>query len=301
MEAAVVEESSFREYAQVLWRRRWTVIVVTLAGIVLALLYSGLSTKVYNGKATLLLTPPLPTAALQARSGSYTPSIVDVPTSIQVMESTAVSQLAEKTLGRAVPPVTVTQVGTTDVVQVVVGASDPSFAAKAANAYANAYLTLQRQQIQASLSTAQQQLNQHLASVQSAISQVSSEITQGNAAAVQGELSAVQASLESEQSTLQDEIASYQSFVTDQSLEAGQLITPATPPGAPAKPRTSENTVFGFLIGLILGIALAMVMEAFSRPAAGATVPAVVADGGTPPVRTVSGEPAKGTPVESRV
>jgi uncharacterized protein involved in exopolysaccharide biosynthesis len=149
--------TNLREYLQSLRRRRWLIILVVLGCVGLSLVYSLLTTPVYRATANLLLTPQLSSTLLQANNSNVPLITVDVPTSIQVIESTSVKSYVEKKIPN-VPPATVTEIGTTNVVQVSVDSTSPKLAARAANAYASAYIHLQQAQTVNTINSAVQLL-----------------------------------------------------------------------------------------------------------------------------------------------
>jgi uncharacterized protein involved in exopolysaccharide biosynthesis len=264
------EQSSLVDYARILWFWRWVVIAVTLGCLVLSLLYSLTATKVYEAKADLLLAPPVSTALLQSENPVASGSMVDVPTGIEIIGSATVASMVAKSVGSA-PTETAKQVGTSSVVEITVESTKPSLAAKAADAYANAYVTLQHQQTTSALDQAQNSLREHLASVQAAVNSVSNEIarTSSNQPGVQAELAAVQSALQVEEATLQNQIATDQAMVSDGALGGGELITPASIPTKPSKPKTAEYSVFAVIIGLIVGIGLALILQVFRESSSG--------------------------------
>ena len=259
-------QSSLFEYSQILWGRRRTVLTVTVAAVIVSLLYSFAATKVYEAPAGLLLTPQLPPTLLQAIDPAATPSVVDVQTEIQVLESTQVADLVRKAIGSA-PTVTATQVAATDVVTVAAQAKTPKLAQEAANAYANAYIELKHSETTTSLQQATNVLNQHLTSVEALASSVSAQVS-GTNSAVQTQMAAIQASLQAEESTLQNEMATYNSFISNQDFESGQLISPATLPTKPAKPKTAEYVVMALILGLVLGVGLALILRFYEDASA---------------------------------
>ena len=259
------DQSSLLEYTGILWARRWLVVSVTGFLVVVALLYSVASTKTYQANAKLLLSPPLPTALLEANNPAAYPASVDVPTDIQIIESGKVASMVAKAIGSA-PSVTATEVSTSDVVTVSAESSDPKIAQRAADAYANAYLELQRQQTATSIGAASAAIQQRLTAVESAVGSVSQEVASSatNQPGVQAELSAVQSALQVEESTLQNQLAAYQELTTNQSVEAGQLITPAAVPTKAAEPKTAEYTILALILGMVLGVGLALILQAFA-------------------------------------
>lgn len=264
------DESGFLEYAKRLWTRRWLVVLVTLVAIVGALGYSAATKKVYKATADLLLAPQLPTAVLQANNSANPAIPIDAPSALQVIESSQVAAIARRSVPNA-PSTTATSVGTTNVVAVSVQSKDARLAARAATAYANAYITYERQQTASSLEAASSILQGKLAAIQAAINTVSNEIANVTSAGEGTELATTQGTLELEASALQNDISTYTTFATYQGVESGQLITPAPVPTKPVKPRPALYTVLGGLIGLILGIGIALLLEVIASERAKGT------------------------------
>jgi uncharacterized protein involved in exopolysaccharide biosynthesis len=258
------EQSSLLEYAQIIWARRWTVIAVTVAAGIISLIYSAAATKEYEATSDMLLTQPLPSTLVQATNPQSGQVVVDVPTQIQVIESATVADMVKKSIGSA-PPLSVAQIGTTDVVALTAKATSAKLAQTAADAYAHAYIRLEHEQTAQSLQAASQALQQRLTSVQAAISSVDAEASHANpnAYGVQAELGSEQSSLELEESTLANQLATYQLYVSNQQFESGQLLTPAPLPTKAASPKPAEYAVLALLLGLVLGLALALVLRFF--------------------------------------
>jgi len=261
----VDESSSLRQYASVLWRRRWMIALVTLVTVGIALAYCVVTTPVYQGTANLLLMQQLPSAVLQANN-TFNPNVmVDVATDTQVLESADVTAIVKKTVPNA-PSVNVTQVGTTNVVQVSTQSTDAALAAKAATAYANAYITYQHQLTANALNSAAQQVQNRLNTVQATANQISAELgdsTKASSPGAESSLASLQGSLQLEASSLQNQLANDQFYASSQTGESGQLISAATTPTKPVSPKTIEYSVLAAVLGLVLGIGLAISLEFF--------------------------------------
>src|ERR1035437_173168 len=122
----------FRDYIQILGRRRWTIILVLVIAFGASIAYDALTTPKYSATAQLQLTPQVSATVQQASNPTALPVVVDVPTAIQVIESTSVQDAVTKQVPGA-PAVSVKQVVTTDVVDVTVSSTDAKQAAQAAN------------------------------------------------------------------------------------------------------------------------------------------------------------------------
>jgi uncharacterized protein involved in exopolysaccharide biosynthesis len=251
--------------SRLLWSRRWLVVNATIGALVVSLLYSAASPKKYDAATELLVAPQLPAAVLQAESPTASEQGVDVPTAIQVVTSATVGSLVRRAIG-SLPPATVTQVGSTNVVKIVAESGVPSLARRAADAYARSYLVYERGQVAGELERASTVLQERLTQIEQAVASVTSEIAQnsGNGAA-EAELASTQQALQAEQSTLQDQATVYRAFLVEQTSEAGQIITPASTPTRAAKPKTAKDAVISALLGLVLGVGLAFVVDAMRR------------------------------------
>src|SRR5579871_3963625 len=93
------EGSDLQQYLRVLWRRRWTWLLVTIVAIALALGYSALTKKVYQGTTALELTPQISSTLFLANNSNANPySTIDIGTALQLLESTSVSNYVAKSI-----------------------------------------------------------------------------------------------------------------------------------------------------------------------------------------------------------
>ena len=134
-------ERGLLDYLRILWRHKLlialTVIVTTGAAVGL----DHFRTRTYQGTAEVLFT-------VQGASGPSSTSDLspaDVATDIELIGSAPVQTAVAKKLQTTAPPVTATEVGTTNVAQIAVRSTSPDFASAAANAYARAYIQVATQ------------------------------------------------------------------------------------------------------------------------------------------------------------
>jgi polysaccharide biosynthesis transport protein len=243
--------ANLRDYLQSIRRRQWLIILVILGCVGLSLAYSELTTPVYRSTSNLLLTPQLSSTLLQANNSNVPLITVDVPTSIQVIESTSVQSYVEKKIPN-VPPVSVTEIGTTDVVQVSVDSTSPKLAARAANAYANAYIHLQQSQTVDTINSAVQLLTTHLNTINAAIAPLQAQAVQTTQ--LQG--------LQEEAVTVQNEISNDE-FAANQATGGGQVVSIASVSSKPVAPKTAEYAILAGFLGIALGVGLALLLEFF--------------------------------------
>ncbi len=263
-EQAVPEQSGLREYAQLLWRKKVTIIVVAGICVALSLAYSLLITPTYEATASVLLEPAISQTLIEANYPTGLSPVPDVPDGIQVLESSSVADLVRRSVPNA-PSVTATEVGTTDVVQVSVRSTNAALAALAANAYAKAYITLEQTQTSDTFTAAEQQLQTKIDTVTLAISNVNAAI-RGAAPGVNVTPDETQlGDLQSQLSSLQNQLQNYQFFATEGvSNQSGQVISQAVAPTKPVSPKTVEWAVLALIFGIILGIGVVLLANAIS-------------------------------------
>ena len=258
------EALAFRDYVQVLWRRRWVIALIVVIAVGASVAYDVVTTPVYQATAQLQLTPQISSALLQATNSSTNSAanVVDVPTAIQVMESNSVSSAVKRQVPHA-PGVTVSQVGTTDVVDVSVRSTSAKLAAAAANAYASVYIKQQQRQAVDALNSAEQIIQSHIAGINTQISTLQQQIS----TAATKDISALQTQLTALQTQLvgfQSQMSQYQ-FAASLNTGGGQLVGPATIPTKAADPKPVLNGVIAFIAGLVVGIGIALLLEYYDE------------------------------------
>jgi capsular exopolysaccharide synthesis family protein len=253
---AVVDEPGLLDYVRILWRHKVLILLTVVIAVAAMVGIDHTRTKVYQGTAQVLFT-------MQGQPAA-TAATVPVTTDLQLVDSAPVQALVAKQLGLPkAPKVAVTEVGTTNVANVAVSSTDPAFAAKAANAYARAYITVGTNQYLSQELATERQIQDRLGSVQTQVTSLNAKLSglplTGTAStSLQARLS----NLYSQESYLQQQLGQIQ-IVTAEYSSAGQLVTSATVPTAPVSPKKAEDAILAGLVGLLLGIGLALLRDHF--------------------------------------
>lgn len=249
------------DYLRVLYRRKWLIAATVFLLVGGSLIYSALKEPVYQATAQLELAPQVSAALLQANNPSIgsAANLVDVPTDIQVLESTSVFSRVRVRLPNA-PRVTVTQVGTTNVLSVSVYSTEPRLAAVAANLYVQTYIAAQQAASQASLTRAVTSLQSHISSLQDQIDVLSGQQSGASGIKVQSLQSRID-SLEQFQTTLNEELSQYETATSLLSTGGGQVISKATVPVVAVAPKPLEYAVIALIVGLTVGIGIALIRD----------------------------------------
>ena len=216
---------------------------MTLA-VLVGLVTSLLQTPVYRGRAEVLLQPRTTDSLFESNARQYVDPTRALQTEIRILRSQPVRAAVEEKLGSA-PPVSASALGQTDVIEISADNVDPTRAADIANAYGTAYIEFRRKQAVDDILAASQQIQTKIADLQRQIDQASGP----------------------QRDTLLDAQAVFRQKLdqlqVDSALKTGgaQLVTPASVPDSPVKPRPLRTTMVALVLGLILGLGLAFLID----------------------------------------
>jgi succinoglycan biosynthesis transport protein ExoP len=249
----------FREYLGLL-RRRWRLIVlVTAVVMVAALAYSLRTEPTYKSQAAVLVRAV--TADPLQTGGSDT---VNLETEKQLVLSTTVAERAAKELRYAGPPtdlvkyVSVSVPADTQVLVVEYSAPDANVARRGAQAFAEAYLSYRQEKASEVVTSAGSTLQERTRLLQQQLIDADTIINDPNAEADRKrQATASRDFLLAELGVLRVQSASLS--VVD--ISPGEVIEPARVPDGPASPNVVLNTLGGLFVGLILALALAIIRD----------------------------------------
>lgn len=251
------EELGLFDYARILWRRKLTILLVVVIAVAGTLGVDTIRTKKYAGTASLLFV------SQSYNAGSVTPlSDTDIATDIGLVNSATVKKIVSGLLKTPAPPVSVTQQGATEIATVSVTSTSPAFAAKAANAYVAGYIQASQQRFLATSQSAQKQLENQINGLQTQVNALQTQINQtaSTDTATLTNLDNQLGALVSQQNALRTQLSQIQVNVA-QTPSGGQLVESATPSSKPVSPKRVTDAVIAFFIGVVVGIALALLRE----------------------------------------
>lgn len=229
-------------------RRRWPLLVLCLViagGAAFAV--SEQQTKKYTASVALLFRSP---GLDQQASGLQPVSTPDpqrgAATNVKLVKLGDVAVRTARTVGHGITPeevsrsITVTAEGQTDIAKVSSTWTDPLFAARISNTFAQRFIDIRRETDQGNVARALQLVDRQLAG-----------LTPQQKAGIQGQ-------------ALVDRSESLRVLSSLQTGNA-EIAERATPPTTPSSPKTTRNTVLGLVLGLMLGVGLAALLERLDR------------------------------------
>lgn len=254
-------EQYLRHYLRLLWKRKWIIALSTILVGGVAVGLAGLKTPQYRSSAEVLLRQRTSESLFEPNAG-YVDPYRDAATQIVVITGEPVRRKVEAKLGKA-PGVTAQSVDGTDIVRVSAVSTDPEEAAAVANAYAGAYIEYRRESDIEDLGQASQAIKKQIDDLQVRIDGYERQI----ADAPPAQKEAVRSAIQSERDGLiAQSVALRQTFDRIQlnnSLNRGgaQVVTQAQVPTAPFEPQPIRSGSSGAVVGLILGLTFAFVLD----------------------------------------
>src|SRR2546429_5923372 len=250
------------DYLGMLRRHWWIVILLTVLGVAGAIGVARTQPKVYEASTSVLVTPTGVSGA--NATGGRTSGTITLDTEAQLVVSTDIAVAAQKLLKVATPPdqltgnVTVPVPPNTTVLTVTYAAGSPREAKSGSHAFAIAYLQSRQSTAQADLTTQISALDAKVKQYSAALSQLSSRL----AGLKSGDPN--KADLNSQVATLTGQIntlTSRENELSTTQVTAGRIINDAQLPADPSRPSIPLFLASGGMVGLLLGIGIALIRE----------------------------------------
>ena len=247
---------SLSDYLRVLWRWKWVILIVVCASTAGAFVYSWQQAPQYAATASLLYVEPVDPSDPLGRS-YYAGEARDlaVENILDLADSTEIYDLAQKTaeaplggdftVSASARESTSGSGGTSGVVDVTATSGDPAVAAAAANAYAAAIVQWRKDQQLKRITAAEQAVKANMEAFTTPEQQQSADYA-----------------------LLQQRLQSLKLLETTAAGDFEQ-ITQAVPPNDPFAPQPRQAAFLGLGVGILLGVALAFILEPLTARVSG--------------------------------
>ena len=223
-------------------RQHWLLtLLVTAATVLIAVVFVAVTPPRYEATADILVTPISVNDENLRGLSVFTQSLNGssvVVTASRVFESPVIAQRAERA-DRAVADATIVvqPLSQAEIVSITASAGSAAGAARAANVYAATAVAVRSELFQTELETRIEQLTAQIARIPR-----SQRLGNFEFAALQGQLGALRGFVGANDPTV-------------------RVLTPATPPAAPSWPKPVLTIGAALIVGLLLGIAIAVALE----------------------------------------
>ena len=253
-------------YLSVLRRRKWIVILGFLLGTAIAVAFTYLSTPQYVASTTVRVATIGGGSFSQARPDiTYTERLVNTYSRI-ITGNKVRRQIMDELSLEKMPIISVQAIPGTELIRLVAEAPDPEDARDIANSAAQILVNENREFYGGgSGQTLQQILGDQLDQAEESLNDARAEYETLLAAVPQDETSVAAAgqALELRERTYTSLLTQYDAARLEETLRANSIsiIEEAVTPNRPAKPRPPINIALGMAVGLVTGIALALLAE----------------------------------------
>jgi capsular exopolysaccharide synthesis family protein len=237
-----------RHYWHTVWRRRFVIVVTVVLAVGAAVALSEIQTPVYEATADVVIQPSGSQQIIGSSAQNAQDAQRNVDTETAVLQSRAVKDAATQRLGH-VPDVNVTNdSATSNVVSISARSTNKQRAAADANGYAATYLAYSRKQNLDDLLQAGQQIQVKLNGIEARLPSLPSGSPELTAALQQ-------------QAFLQQQLDQLQLSASLKQVGGARILAKANVPSTPVEPRPLRNAALGLVLGLLLGIGIAFLLE----------------------------------------
>jgi len=253
----------FRKYVRIVRARRWGVLAIAALVVAAALVLTFRQTPQYEGQAEVLVNP-VQTPSSASVSISQEPNL---DTERQLVLSASVADQVRKDLHLGISTkmllkhLGVNVVTNTEVLVVRYDDPSPLTAARIAQGFADAYVHFRAGQTLSQFKAAETAVNEQVRGISRQLTALNREIAAAPDAKTKDQLSAQHDSLVAQMGVLQQRRLDLTSQEGVAQNNAAQVIQRATVPTSPVSPNKIRNGVLALLVGLVLGLAYALISE----------------------------------------
>lgn len=255
----------FRDYLAVIKARRGVIVQAALVVLLVAVVMSVVTPRVYEGEARVLIAERDTGAAIFGAVVSEFSSQPErsLQTQVQLVQMRPLLENTIRRLDLKMTPedlseqLVVTSVGQTNIIRVVARHSDAQTAAAIANTVAEEFVSWSQEARRESIKAAS-------AEVESRLEQAREQILElGRRIQDEGKSDELDAALQIATGSYVTLAEKLEQLKINEQLEtgSGRVVSPAATPADPVEPNPLRNAAIGIVVGLVFGLSMAFINE----------------------------------------
>ncbi|HVF08949.1 MAG TPA: polysaccharide biosynthesis tyrosine autokinase [Actinomycetota bacterium] len=252
-----------RDYWQMVRARMWTVVAMGTIVAAIAGAYVALRPPVYYAQ-TKVIVEPLVNSAITGTAGNSSAFEPDMPTEAEIVRSIDIARAVDGAIDVSAPPeqlvkgVRVEPVRDAAVMFIGYSAGSPETAALIANTFAEEYLDARRAQAVAQVEAAIAPFDERIGALEEEAGQVEAQLDSESDPNERGRLRARFATISEE---IAANVASKAEIYSNAgNAQGGRIVQFAVAPSKPSGPGLAMASIFGFLVGCIMGSGIAILL-----------------------------------------
>ena len=251
----------------IVWLRFPLIIGLVVVAVVGTYTYSSLQTDLYQSTAKISVVDPNAQAVFDGVQIRVDPKR-EVDTQRQLLRAPDLRNAVDEKLGddaNKITSITVSSVGSTDLINITVSSPSPEVAQVAANTMAELYVTQRRAQVTSSFTERADELRSKALEIDAQIATIDSQIAERSTSATQADvLRSQRSSLVAQQSDLRTRATQFdvEAATRSGSAEVSQTALLAT---SPYSPTPARDAALAGVLALLVGIGLAFLLDRLSK------------------------------------
>jgi non-specific protein-tyrosine kinase len=252
-----------KNYIEILWRRKWVILLTLVVTVAVVIVGTRLTTPVYQASAVLRIAVSSG-GPLNYQEYVYADQMMN--TYVEMATRRPVLEELMKRLALSKPPeIKAEIIPNTELIKITVEDTDPRRAAKAANTLADILIAQGNQLYVGGGKRLSEVLSEQLTQIETEVDKTRTEYEKLllQTPPAPDEIDTIKQALQLQQSNYASLLVQYQQARFREEIQ-GSMITvfeTAVMPQSPSKPRVMLNIILGFVVGLIGGLGLAFVFE----------------------------------------
>ena len=254
-----------KDYFNVLWRRRWIVILTTAAALVVAIVGTRIVKPTYQASTTVRVATSA-SGTLGATAANVANQLVN--TAAQIAASRPMmDQLMTRLNLKDEPVITSVVIPQTELIKITVSYSDPRTAAKIANTLGDMLIARSNELYTGGNISSLDVLGTQVAQYKADLDQTRSAygILVALTPPAPDRVAAALDALQLKDRNYEALLSQYNNAVMQQQVRSNMItvVEAAIPPDSPTTPQATYNYLIGLVLGLFFGIVLAFLVESF--------------------------------------